>query len=224
MSIADWPAGERPREKLLARGPGVLSDAELIAIFVRTGTRGKTAVDISRELLRVYGGIRGLLTADQQVACRQAGFGRIRYATLQAALELGRRYLAERMREVDALTSPQAARTYLKSRLRDLPYEVFGCLYLDTKHRPIHFEELFRGTIDGASVYPREVVRTVLANNAAAVILAHNHPSGVAEPSSADQSLTHRLKAALALVDVRLIDHIIVGDGESVSFSERGLL
>ena len=224
MSIADWPAGERPREKLLARGPDVLSDAELIAIFVRTGTRGKTAVDISRELLQAYGGIRGVLTADQQAACCQAGFGRIRYATLQAALELGRRYLAERMREVDALTSPQAARTYLKSCLRDRPYEVFGCLYLDTKHRPISFEELFRGTIDGASVYPREVVRTVLANNAAAVILAHNHPSGVAEPSSADQSLTHRLKAALALVDVRLIDHIIVGDGESVSFSERGLL
>ncbi|MDA9982162.1 DNA repair protein RadC [Gammaproteobacteria bacterium] len=224
MSIADWPAGERPREKLLARGPGVLSDAELIAIFLRTGTRGKTAVDISRELLQVYGGIRGVLTADQRTACSQAGFGRIRYATLQAVLELGRRYLAERMREVNALTSPQAARTYLKSCLRDRPYEVFGCLYLDTKHRPISFEELFRGTIDGASVYPREVVRTVLANNAAAVILAHNHPSGVAEPSSADQSLTHRLKAALALVDVRLIDHIIVGDGESVSFSERGLL
>jgi len=224
VSIADWPAGEGPREKLLARGCGALSDAELIAIFVRTGSRGKSALDVSRELLRVYGGIHGLLTVDQRVACRQSGFGKIRYATFHAALELSRRHLAERMRDVDALTSPQAARAYLSARLRDRPYEVFGCLYLDTRHRPINFEELFRGTIDGASVYPREVVRAALANNAAAVILAHNHPSGVAEPSSADQSLTHRLKAALALMDVRLIDHIIVGDGESVSLSERGLL
>ncbi len=223
MSILDWPIGERPREKLLARGAGALSDAELVAILIRCGTKGKTALDVSRQLLETYGGVRGLLTA-APAARRQAGFGRTRYATLQAALELSRRYLAERMHNVDALTSPHAARAYLNARLKNRPYEVFGCLYLDTKHRPIRFEELFRGTIDGASVYPREVVRTVLANNAAAVILVHNHPSGVAEPSSADQSLTRRLKAALALVDVRLIDHIIVGDGAAVSFSERGLL
>ena len=223
MTILDWPVGERPREKLLARGAGVLSDAELVAILIRSGTKGKTALDVSRQLLQDHGGVRGLLTASPGT-CRQPGFSVTRYATFQAALELSRRYLAERMRKEDALTSPQAARAYLNARLKNRPYEVFGCLYLDTKHRPISFEELFRGTIDGASVYPREIVRTVLEYNAAAVIVAHNHPSGVAEPSSADQSLTRRLKAALALVDVRLIDHIIVGDGAAVSFSERGLL
>jgi len=223
MTILDWPAEERPREKLLARGAGVLSDAELIAILIRSGTRGKTALDVSRQLLDTFGGVRGLLNA-APASCSRKGFGNTRYATLQAALELSRRYLAERMRNENALTSPQAARAYLNARLKDRPYEVFGCLYLDTKHRPISFEELFRGTIDGASVYPREVVRTVLEYNAAAVIVVHNHPSGVAEPSIADQSLTRRLKAALALVDVRLIDHIIVGDGAAVSFSERGLL
>ena len=224
MPISDWPLQERPREKLLSRGPGSLSDAELLAVFLGTGSRGRTALDVARELLLLHGNLRSLLTADQADVCRVAGFGASKYAALQAALELGRRYLSERMQGVDALNSPQAARAYLKARLRDLPYEVFGCLFLDTKHRPITFEELFRGTIDGASVYPREVVRTVLAKNAAAVIVVHNHPSGVAEPSSADHSLTRRLKSALALVDVRLLDHIVVGDGELVSFSERGLL
>ena len=224
MSIVDWPSRERPQEKLLSYGPGLLSDAELIAILLRTGSRGKTAVDVARDLLQSYGGLRGLLTADRFSICRHRGLGGTKYAILQASLELGRRFLAERMQDVDALTSPQAARAYLRAKLRDLPYEVFGCLYLDTKHRPIAFKELFRGTIDGASVYPREVVRTVLATNAAAVIVAHNHPSGVAEPSAADQALTQRLKAALALIDVRLIDHIVIGEGDSVSFSERGLL
>ena len=224
MPISDWPLQERPREKLLSRGPGSLSDAELLAVFLGTGSRGRTALDVARELLLLHGNLRRLLTADQADVCQVAGFGASKYAALQAALELGRRYLSERMQGVDALNSPQAARAYLKARLRDLPYEVFGCLFLDTKHRPITFEELFRGTIDGASVYPREVVRTVLAKNAAAVIVVHNHPSGVAEPSSADHSLTRRLKSALALVDVRLLDHIVVGDGELVSFSERGLL
>lgn len=223
MTMSDWPPGERPREKLLSRGAEALSDAELVALFVRTGVRGKTALDIARELLVRRGGIRGLLTSEPGV-CRQAGFGAAKFAELQAALELGRRFLAERMQRVDALTSPEAARAYLKARLRDLPYEVFGCLHLDTKHRPITFEQLFRGTIDGASVYPRELVKTVLAHNAAAVIVVHNHPSGVAEPSAADQALTRRLKSALALVDVRLIDHIVVGDGDLVSLSERGLL
>lgn len=224
MSISDWPVRERPREKLLSRGPGALSDAELVAIFIHSGTRGKSAVDIARSLLESFNGLRGLLTADQASACRHTGVGVGRYATLQASLELGRRFLAERMQAQNALTSPQTARDYLKFMLRDLPYEVFGCLFLDTKHRPIGFEELFRGTIDGASVYPREVVRAALAMNAAAVIAVHNHPSGVAEPSAADRALTDRLKAALALIDVRLIDHIVVGDGELVSFSERGLI
>lgn len=223
MPISDWPAAERPREKLLARGAGILSDAELVAILIRSGNRGKTALDVARHLLEAHGGVRGLLAAGP-ASCNGSGFGLAGYATLQAALELSRRFLAERMRCEDALNSPQAARVYLNAALRDRPYEVFGCLYLDTKHRPIGFEELFRGTIDGASVYPREVVRSVLECNAAAVILAHNHPSGIAEPSSADQALTRRLKAALALVEVRLIDHIIVGDGAVVSFSERGLL
>ena len=224
MSITDWPLQERPREKLLTHGPGYLSDAELIAILFQTGPRGKTAVDVARELLSAYGGLRGLLTAERLSICRHKGLSNTKYAILHASLELGRRLLAEQMRDVDALTSPQAARAYLKAKLRDLPYEVFGCLYLDTKHRPIVFKELFRGTIDGASVYPREVVRTVLSTNAAAVIVAHNHPSGVAEPSAADQALTQRLRSALALVDVRLVDHIVVGERDSVSFSERGLL
>ena len=224
MSIMDWPSQERPREKLLTHGPGHLSDAELIAILFQAGPRGKTAVDVARELLSTYGGLRGLLTADRLSVCQHEGLGNTKYAILHASLELGRRLLAEQMQDVDALTSPQAARAYLKAKLRDLPYEVFGCLYLDTKHRPIVFKELFRGTIDGASVYPREVVRTVLSTNAAAVIVAHNHPSGVAEPSASDQVLTQRLRSALALVDVRLVDHIVVGEKDSVSFSERGLL
>ena len=224
MPIPKWSARERPREKLLSRGAGALSDAELVAIFIRTGVHGRTALDIARDLLACYGGLRGLLTADRANIGRHTGVGDAKYVQLQAALELGRRFLAERMRRADALTSPEAARAYLRARLRDLPYEVFGCLYLDTRHRPITFEVLFRGTIDGASVYPRELVRTVLAHNAAAVIAVHNHPSGVAEPSAADQALTRRLKAALALVDVRLIDHIVVGDDELVSLSERGLL
>lgn len=224
MPITDWPKQDRPREKLMSRGPGALSDAELLAIFIRTGTRGRNALDIARDLLVFYGGLRGLLNAGRASTARHPGFGDAKHTLLQAALELGRRYLAERMQRADALTSPEAARSYLGAKLRDLPYEVFGCLYLDTRHRPIVFEELFRGTIDGASVYPRELVRTVLDHNAAAVIVVHNHPSGVAEPSNADQALTQRLKAALALVDVRLIDHIVVGDGESVSLSERGLL
>lgn len=224
MSISDWPPTERPAEKLLAKGPDALSDAELLAIFVRTGPPGKDALELSRDLLGAFSGLRGLLTADRNRLCEHKGIGERKYALIQAALELGRRFLAERMRDQDALTSPRAARSYLKFKLRDLPYEVFGCLFLDTRHRPVAFEQLFRGTIDGTSVYPREVLRAALAHNAAAVIAVHNHPSGVAEPSAADRALTDRLRTALALVDVRLIDHIVVGDGELVSFSERGLL
>lgn len=224
MSIVDSPAPARPQDKLLTQGPESLTDAEIVAILVRTGSHGRSAIEVAKDLLLTYGGVRALLSADRNSACSHKGFGNASYATLQAAVELAQRCLAERMCHANALTSPQTARTYLQARLRDLPYEAFCCLYLDTKHRPITFKELFRGTIDGATVYPREVVRTVLANNAAAVIVAHNHPSGVAEPSAADQNLTRRLKAALALVDVRLIDHIVIGDGETVSFSERGLL
>jgi DNA repair protein RadC len=224
MAITDWPLEERPREKLLQRGPGALSDAELLAIFLRTGVTGKTAVDLARELLTGFGGLRPLLEADRQAFCAAHGLGEAKYVQLQATLELARRHLLATLERGDALTSPDATRRYLASRLRDRPQEVFAALFLDNRHRVIAFEELFFGTIDGASVHPREVVRRALAHNAAALILAHNHPSGVAEPSRADESITRRLKEALALVDIRVLDHLIVGDGEMVSLAERGLV
>ena len=222
--IRDWPARERPREKLLSRGPAALSDAELLAIFLRTGVKGKTAVDLARDLLVDFGGLRPLMEADRQQFCDRHGLGRARYAQLQALLEIVRRNLQEQLQRADALENPNATRTFLSSRLRHLPYEVFACLFLDNRHRVIEYEELFRGTIDGASVHPREVVRQALHHNAAAIILAHNHPSGVAEPSQADIQLTRRLVEALSLVDVRVIDHVVIGDGPGVSLAERGLL
>jgi len=224
MPISDWPAQERPREKLLARGPDALSDAELLAIFLRTGTRGCTAVDLARELLGHYGGLRGLLEAPCKAFCERPGLGPAKYVQLQAVLEMGRRHLDETLRRGDTLSDPETTRRYLAARLRDHPYEVFACLFLDNRHRIIAFDELFTGTINGASVHPREVVRQALQHNAAAVILAHNHPSGVAEPSQADRQLTTRLRDALGLVDVRVLDHFVIGDGETVSFAERGLL
>jgi DNA repair protein RadC len=224
MAITDWPEEERPREKLLARGAAALSDAELLAIFLRTGTRGKTAVDLARELLTEFGGLRPLLHAGERQFCASNGLGQAKYAQLQAALEMGRRHLWETLQRGEELRSPDDTRSYLKARLRDYPHEVFASLYLDNRHRVIAFEELFRGTIDGASVHPREVVKRALHHNAAAVILAHNHPSGIAEPSRADQALTQRLKDALGLVDIRVLDHIVVGDGAVTSFAERGLL
>lgn len=223
-TIRDWPLHERPREKLLAHGPGTLSDAELLAIFLRTGLRGKTAVDLARELLASFGSLRALLDADRAAFCAHAGLGAAKFAQLQAILEMARRHLQEQLHRADSLENPAITRRYLTSRLRHLPFEVFGCLFLDNRHRVIAFEELFRGTIDGASVHPREVVRRVLHFNAAAVILAHNHPSGIAEPSRADLALTRRLVDALALVDVRVLDHFIVGEGGGVSFAERGLI
>jgi len=224
VAITDWPAAERPREKLLARGPSALSEAELLAIFLRTGRAGRTAVDLSRELLKRFGSLRGLLAADQASLCAMPGLGTTKYVQLAAAVELGRRHLAERWQRGEALGCSQDVRDYLTSRLRDLPHEVFACLFLDNRHRVLAFEELFRGTLNGTAVYPRELARRALAHNAAAAILVHNHPSGVAEPSPADELLTDRLTAALALMDVRLLDHLIVGDGEMVAFSERGLL
>lgn len=224
MAITDWPAGERPRERLLERGPAALSDAELLAIFLRTGIAGCSAVDLARELLGDFGGLRPLLAADREAFSSRRGLGPAKFAQLQAVLEMARRHLDEQLVHGEALTSSAATRRYLQVRLRDLPHEVFACLFLDNRHRVLAFEELFRGTIDGASVYPREVVKTALAHNAAALILAHNHPSGVAEPSRADTRLTERLRDALALVDIRVLDHVIVGDGEPVSFAERGLL
>lgn len=221
--ISDWPLEERPREKLLDRGADALSDAELLAIFLRTGTRGLTAVDLARRLLEQFGGLKPLLDARESEFCIHPGLGRAKYAQLQAVLEMARRHLFENMQRGDALCSPDDTRHYLHAELHSYPHEVFACLFLDNRNRVLAFEKLFYGTIDGASVYPREVVRRAIDNNAAAVIFAHNHPSGVAEPSSADRQITQRLKDALALIDVRVLDHMVIGD-EVVSFAERGLL
>ncbi len=224
MAITDWPASERPREKLLEQGAGSLSDAELLAIFLRTGVAGKTAVDLARELLDQFGGLRGLLLADRRHFCQCLGLGEAKFALLQAVIEMSRRHLHETLQRGDVLESPDIVRRYLQTRLRDAPSEVFAGLFLDSRNRVIRYEELFHGTIDGASVYPREVVRKELEHNAAALIVAHNHPSGVAEPSRADRDITERLRQALALVDVRLLDHLVVGDGEISSLAELGYL
>jgi len=224
MGIKDWPAKERPREKLLLGGPSSLSDAELLAIFLRTGTRGQTALDLARRLLVDFGGLSRILAASLDEFCQQQGLGPGKYVQFQAVLELARRYMSERLAESDALTNSDLTREYLRARMRDYPHEVFACLYLDNQHRVTAMEELFKGTIDGAAVYPREVVKRCLHNNAAAVIFAHNHPSGLAEPSQADISITHRLKTALNTIDVRVLDHVVVGRSDVVSFAERGLL
>jgi DNA repair protein RadC len=224
MAIRHWPVGDRPREKLIERGAAALSDAEILAILLRSGTRGRSALDLAREILLKFGSLRHLLAADRAQVCATAGLGIARYAELQAAAELARRQLSETVRAGPLLSSPRATREYLSARLRDLEHEIFCCLYIDKRHRLIHFEELFRGTIDGASVHPREIVKAALKRNAAAVIVAHNHPSGIAEPSQADGLITLRIKEALALVDIRLLDHVIVGDGAVVSLAERGVL
>lgn len=224
MSIKDWPADERPREKLLQRGAAALTDAELLAIFLRTGITGKTAVDMARELLCEYGSLRALLSADRERFCQSLGLGDAKYAQLQAVMEMARRYFSEILQRGNALTSPDITRAYLSAQLRGYSYEVFGCLFLDNQHRVIQWEELFRGTIDGASVYPREVAKRALFHHAAAVIFAHNHPSGINEPSQADKHITEKLKQALALFDIRVLDHFIVGDGEPFSFAEHGLI
>ena len=223
MAISEWPSAERPREKLIQRGAAALSDAELLAIFLRTGPPGCSAVDLGRQLLQDFGSLRGILTADIGRFCAGRGLGTARFALFQAALEMARRHLAEGLVREDCLTSPQQTMQYLRSRLRDYNHEVFACLMLDNRNRVITFREMFRGTIDGASVYPREVVKQALADNAAAVILAHNHPSGVSEPSQADIRITERLRKALELVDIRVLDHVIIGD-ELTCRSERGLL
>lgn len=222
MAIRDWPEDERPREKLLAMGAAALSDAELLAIFLRTGVPGKSAVDLARELLLRFGGVRELLSAECKPFCEGQGLGQAKYAQLQAVLELARRHFAESLRRGETLASPKAAGQYLRACLRDSGREVFACLFLDTRHRVIRYEELFFGTIDSAVVHAREVVRRALSHNAAAVIFAHNHPSGLAEPSLADIQLTRHLADALALVEVRVLDHLVVGDGEPVSLQERG--
>ncbi len=222
MSIRDWPAAERPREKLLDQGAASLSDAELLAIFLRTGVSGKSAVDLARHLLLQFGSLRALMEADQLTFSRQLGLGPAKFAQLQAVLEMARRHLAERLRRDSVLDSPLVVRDYLKALLRHEPHEVFGCLFLDAKNRVLAFEALFRGSIDTTSVYPRQVIKRALAHNAAALILCHNHPSGVAEPSQADRVLTKRLQKALDLIDVRVLDHFIIGEGDPLSMSEYG--
>ena len=225
MSITDWPVGERPRERLLARGAAALSDAELLAIFLRVGVKGKSAVDLARELIGRFGSLNHLFAASQDDFSAIPGMGPAKYAQLQAVLEMSRRALAEAMKQSNAMSTPGVVRDYLRLHLAGLAHEVFFALWLDAQNHLITSEELFRGTLTQTSVYPREVVKKALWHNAAAVVLAHNHPSGVCEPSSADEFLTRELKQALALVDVRVLDHFIVaGQSQPLSFAERGLI
>ncbi|WP_370980461.1 DNA repair protein RadC [Agaribacterium sp. ZY112] len=224
MAISDWPASERPREKLISQGATALSDAELLAIFLRTGCAGLSAVELARSLLLRFGSLRALLESSRNDFCSAKGLGLAKYSQLQAVLEMSRRHLAEHLQRDDCLNSSEAVKRFLSAKLRHQCSEVFAVLFLDSQHRLIEYEELFNGTIDGAGVYPREVVKAALAHNCAAVIFAHNHPSGIAEPSQSDQRITERLRQALALVDINTLDHIIVGEGSCLSFAERGLL
>jgi DNA repair protein RadC len=224
MAITDWPAQERPRERLLQQGAHALSDAELLAIFLRTGVSGKSAVDLARDLLHGFGSLTALSHASEAAFCAVPGLGPAKFAQLQAVMEMARRALKEQARQRDALSSPQAVRDYLRLQLASREYEVFMAVFLDTQNRVIAMEELFRGSLRETSVYPREVVKRALHLNASALIFAHNHPSGVAEPSRADEAITRALKQALALVDVRVLDHFIVAAGGGVSLAERGLM
>lgn len=225
MAITDWPADERPRERLLQHGPAALSDAELLALFLRVGVRGKSAVDLARDLLQRFGSLTRLCQASAEAFSAIPGMGLAKYAQLQAVMELARRALTEEMKRGSLFDSPQAVRDWLRLRLASLPHEVFLVILLDAQHHLLEASELFRGTLTQTSVYPREVVKLALQHNAAAVIFAHNHPSGVAEPSGADELLTRSLKQALALVDVKVLDHFVVGGhAPPVSFAERGLL
>lgn len=224
MGINDWPEGERPREKLIQRGAASLSDAELLAIFLRTGVTGKSAVDLARDLMTRFKSLTNMFAASEADICSIHGMGQAKYVQMQAVIEMSRRALNEEMKSGDALNSPRAVREFLQLLLRSREQEVFMVLFLDAQHRVLASEELFHGTLTQTSVYPREVVKRSLSHNAAAVILAHNHPSGVAEPSQSDRLLTEALKQALALVDVRVLDHIIIAGSVSLSFAEQGML
>lgn len=225
MAITDWPEDERPRERLLLQGAAALSDAELLALFLRVGVKGKSAVDLARDLISHFGSLNRLFSASQAEFSAIPGMGPAKYAQLQAVLEMSRRALAEDLQQASSLTTPAAVRDFLRLHLAGLRHEVFFALWLDAQHRLITAEILFSGSLTQTSVYPREVIKHALAHNAAAVIFAHNHPSGVAEPSAADRTLTHELKQALAMVDVKILDHFIVaGMGEPLSFAERGML
>ena len=223
MSIKDWPERERPREKLIHQGAGALSDAEVVAVLLRVGTAEVDAVRLAQRLISEHGGLRALLEASLTSVSTSRGCGPATFATLHAALELGHRYLYSTLERDGPLESPDAAGNYLVSRMKGYRREVFACLYLDTRHRVIAFRELFLGSIDSATVHPREIVQSCLELNAAAIILAHNHPSGVAEPSTADGALTRRVVEAARLIDVRVLDHLVVGEQEAVSIAARGL-
>lgn len=224
MSITHWPPSERPREKLFSFGAKNLSDAELLAIFVNSGIPGKTALDIARELLITFGSLKNLLLRYPHEIYQQPGLGKAKYALLQAALELGRRFLDSEIQVGKMLHDSQLTKRFLAHQLKNYSHEVFACLFLNNHNRLLGFEELFHGTLNEASVYPREVVKRVLVHNAAKVIFAHNHPSGHPAPSDADLDMTQRLKKALALIDVLVIDHIVVGDRDTISFAEHGLI
>lgn len=224
MAINHWPRAERPREKLLHRGAQALSDAELLAIFLRTGYRGTSAVDLARDILGRFGGLRQVLRASPEAFCGCKGLGPAAYSQLQAVQELSRRQLLEEIQRCESLCSAEQTRQFLVAQLRDQPRELFACLFLDNQHQLIRYEVLFYGTIDAAAVYPREVLRRCIELNAAAVIFAHNHPSGIAEPSQSDRHITDRLVAALGVADIRVLDHFVVGDARLVSFAERGWL
>lgn len=224
MAITDWPAAERPREKLLSQGAHTLSDAELLAIFLRTGCAGKSAVDLARELLTDFGGLRPILEANQTNFCLGKGLGSASYAQLQAVLEMAKRHLAETLSKGDIFTNPEHVKRYLSAQLRHQPREIFAALFLDSQHQLIRYQEVFFGTVNAASVYPREVVKLALNYNASAVIFAHNHPSGIATPSQADRHITKTLVHALGLIDVNVLDHFVIGDGEIASFAELGWL
>ena len=222
MGIKDWPEGEGPRDKLIKFGASQLSDAEVLAVLLRNGSQGSSAVELAMGLINEFGGLRELLVASQRQVCNLSGLGPVKYAQLHAAAELSKRISQQNLKRGKILSDPDLTRDYLMRQLRDRAYEVFAVLLLDSQHRVIQFVELFRGTIDSASVYPRDVVSLVIEKKAAAVIVCHNHPSGVAEPSQADRRITERLKCALATIDVSLLDHMVVGDREIVSFAERG--
>lgn len=224
MAINDWPEALRPREKLLDRGPESLTDAELLAILLRTGSPGRSAIDLAVELLRDFGGFRSLFSADQSRFCRAKGLGLASFVQFQAIKEINRRHLREALVREEVFTSSQCTKDYLLAELRDEPREVFSALFLDSKHRLIAYRPLFYGTIDTASIYPREVVRLAIHLQAAKLIFAHNHPSGCARPSEADIAITGRLVSALALVDVTVLDHLVVGDGQISSLAELGRL
>ncbi|MFT4099844.1 MAG: DNA repair protein RadC [Burkholderiaceae bacterium] len=224
LSLRDWPASERPRERLIAEGTARLTDAELLAVFLRTGVPGRHVIDLARQTLARFGSLHALLTSGIGEFCEVDGLGPAKWAVLQASVEMTRRSLAEQLRDRDALTTPRAVRDFLSLWLRDRPHEVFAVLFLDSQHRLLAAEELFRGTLNQAAVYPREVARRALQLNAAALILAHNHPSGVAQASAADRLLTDRLKATMAALDIPVLDHLIIAGNASLSFAEKGWL